>query len=208
MKIIINEEQLRQIIESEGGNNLFTIPAHFLKSKLNAIVDNYKKKRDYDGLRVMGNLNLEKLPSDVVQKILNELIEVNGYLYIRRMDIESLGNLTSVGGSLDLYGTPIKDLGKLKSVGGSLKLMDSKIESLGNLGYVGGNLDLSYSNVESLGKLIRVGGNLDLINVNVNSLGDLEYVGGNLYIADCPLSKLSDKKIRSQIEIKGEIYRD
>jgi hypothetical protein len=39
-------------------------------------------------------------------------------------------------------------------------------------------------------------------------LGDLEYVGGNLYIADCPLSKLSDKEIRSQIEIKGEIYRD
>ncbi len=207
MKIIINEEQLRQIIESEGGNNLFTIPSHLLKSKLNVILDNYKKKRNYDGLKVEGNLNLEKLPSDVVQKILNDLVKVDGYLYMRHKDIESLGNLTSVGYSLDLYGTPIKDLGKLESVGGNLYLMDSKIDSLGSLGYVGGDLDLSYSSVESLGKLIRVEGNLDLINVNVNSLGDLEYVGGNLYIEDCPLAKLSDKEIRSYVNIEGVIEK-
>jgi hypothetical protein len=148
MKVIINEEQLRQIIESEGGNNLFTIPAHFLKSKLNAIVDNYKKKKDYDGLRVMGNLNLEKLPSDVVQKILNELIEVDGYLYIRRRDIESLGKLKRVKGSLGVTGC-------------------RKLESFGNL----------------------------------------ESVGGDLNIGLTPLAKLSDEKIKNQIEIKGEIYR-
>jgi hypothetical protein len=148
MKVIINEEQLRLIIESEGGENLFYIPAHFLVNNPNVILDKYKKKRDYDGLRVGGNLNLENLPSDVVQKILNELIEVDGYLYIRRRDIESLGKLKRVKGSLGVTGC-------------------RKLESFGNL----------------------------------------ESVGGDLNIGLTPLAKLSDEKIKNQIEIKGEIYR-
>jgi len=70
-------------------------------------------------------------------------------------------------------------------------------------------LDLNYTKIKSLGNLEYVGGNLYLgYCKKLKSLGELKYVGGNLFIDNSPLLKLSDEEIRSQVEIKGKIYRD
>jgi hypothetical protein len=70
-------------------------------------------------------------------------------------------------------------------------------------------LDLNYTKIKSLGNLEYVGGNLYLgYCKKLKSFGELKYVGGNLFIDNSPLLKLSDEEIRSQVEIKGKIYRD
>jgi hypothetical protein len=70
-------------------------------------------------------------------------------------------------------------------------------------------LDLDYTKIKSLGNLEYVGGNLYLgYCKKLKSFGELKYVGGNLFIDNSPLLKLSDEEIRSQVEIKGKIYRD
>jgi hypothetical protein len=70
-------------------------------------------------------------------------------------------------------------------------------------------LDLNYTKIKSLGNLEYVGGNLYLgYCKKLKSFGELKYVGGNLFIDNSPLLKLSDEAIRSQVEIKGKIYRD
>ena len=70
-------------------------------------------------------------------------------------------------------------------------------------------LDLNYTKIKSLGNLKYVGGNLYLgYCKKLKSFGELKYVGGNLFIDNSPLLKLSDEEIRSQVEIKGKIYRD
>jgi hypothetical protein len=111
----------------------------------------------------------------------------DGDLDLRDTPIKSLGNLTSIKNDLNLTGTPIESLGKLKSVGGYLNLYKSKIKSLGNLEEVGDSLDLEKTKIKSLGNLV--------------------YVGKNLFIMNTPKLHMSDEEIRSQIEIKGEIYR-
>jgi hypothetical protein len=66
---------------------------------------------------------------------------------------------------------------------------------------------LGESEIEDLGELNFVGESLALWKTPIESLGELKYVGGDLYIENCPLFKLSDEEIRSQVEIKGKIYR-
>ena len=128
MKIIINEEQLRLLIESEGGENLFYIPAYYLVNNPNVILDNYKKKKDYDGIKVEGNLSLDNLPSDVIQKILNELVEVDGFLHIQYKDIDSLGKLKRVKGSLGVTGCrKLESFGNLESVGRNLSIGETPL---------------------------------------------------------------------------------
>jgi len=112
---------------------------------------------------------------------------ITGELDLEDTTIESLGNLTAVGDTLYLSYTPIKSLGNVVSVGGGLYLTSSSIESLGNLTTVGGNLGLTQSKIESLGNLTSVGGYLDL-----------RYT---------PMSeKYTEEEIRSQVDIKGELY--
>jgi hypothetical protein len=109
---------------------------------------------------------------------------------------------------LDLQNTPIESLGNLKYVDGGLILSSTSIKNLGNLEEVGDFLDLSNSKIESLGNLEKVGGYLDLQNTPIESLGNLKYVvGGYLNLEGCPLAKLSDEEIKSQVKIKGKIYR-
>jgi len=121
MKVIISEEQLRLIIESESKDNLFSIPVGVLMDYTDSILDNYKNKKDYDGIRVEGSLHLGKLPEDVINKILGEVVEVDGFINLQDKDIESLGKLKRVTGSLVL-------------------IRCKKLESFGNLEYVGLNL--------------------------------------------------------------------
>jgi hypothetical protein len=72
---------------------------------------------------------------------------------------------------------------------------------------VGDSLNLGESEIEDLGELNFVGESLALWKTPIESLGELKYVGGDLYIENCPLSELSDEEIRSQVKIKGKIYR-
>jgi hypothetical protein len=93
------------------------------------------------------------------------------------------------------------------TVGGDLYLSETPIESLGNLTSVGSSLYLDYSPIKSLGNLTTVGGDLDLYKTPIKSLGNLTSVGGYLDLEDTPISeKYTEEEIRSQIDIKGELY--
>jgi hypothetical protein len=194
MKVIISERQLRQIIESEN-----KISDKKLKM--------YKETVDELGLDYAAEL-FDKEPWELIEMGLIEHYDDDLWLDLGDTPIESLGNLKYVGGYLFLHNTPIESLGNLKYVDGGLILSNTSIKNLGNLEKVGDFLDLSNSKIESLGNLEKVGGYLDLQNTPIESLGNLKYVGGYLNLEGCPLSKLSDEEIRSQVEIKGKIYRD
>ena len=140
MRIIISEEQLRLIIESEDKMKLLSISAELLLKNTDGILNNYKKK-GFNGINVFGDLDLRNTNINVIERLLDNIVIIDGRLNLRNTPIESLGNLKSVGGGLDLRNTPITSLGNLKSVGGYLYLYNSKITSLGNLKSVGGVLN-------------------------------------------------------------------
>ena len=143
VKIIINENQLKQIIESENKKKLLSIPIELFYNKMDSILNNYRKK-GFNGIKLVGNVKFYSVDFD---RIFEHIVEIDGNLDVSHSKITSLGNLKSVGSYLDLENTPIE------------------------------------------------------------SLGSLEYVGGGLIIVASPLSELSDKEIRSQVKIKGSIYR-
>jgi len=158
---------------------------HLLKE-----MEDKPKVYNFPSLEIFGN----ESPMDnwnLMQKFLtkkgNPDFTIDGDLDLEETPIESLGNLISVGGDLDLRGTLIKSLGNVTSVGGYLDLRDTPIESIGNLTSVGGFLELEQTPIESLGNLTTV--------------------NGYLYLTDTPISeKYTEKEIRSQVEVKGNIY--
>ena len=169
MKVIISEEQLRLIIESENKRKLFRVPVDFLITNTDAILNNYKKK-GFDGIIVDGTLYGSDLEYGYINEVLKNIVRVDGSL--------------NVGVSYTL-----SSLYELEEVTGNLYMTSNeRIESLDKLKYVGGSLILTRCK-------------------RLESFGELKYVGGDLNIGLTPLAKLSDEKIRNQIEIKGEIYR-
>ena len=95
---------------------------------------------------------------------LGNLVGVEGYLWLFKSSIESLGDLEFVGGDLQLWSCQnIKTLGKLKKVGGYLSLTLSSIQSLGELEFVGEDFFIKntnippseLNNVNVVGKIIR-----------------------------------------------------
>jgi hypothetical protein len=234
MKIIINESQLKQIIESEEKKTkLYNIPAEDFLENYQAFIDTYNRKNKYDGIKIEGDLDLSELDVKDIEKILNEVVIVIGDLYLSSTGIKSLGKLESVRGYLNLKNTPIKSLGKLESVGGYLNLENCKnltslgklesvggyldlsntqIESLGNLTYVGNGLFLSDTQIKSLGNLESVGGYLDLSKTQIESLGNLKSVGNALYLKNTPLGKkladsgMSEEEIKNKYGVKGRLY--
>ena len=188
MKIIINESQLRLIVENEDkdGNLLdFTPFVDVNPIKWDEMFERLNKKKGdkYDGYYIDGDVKLHK--SNVTE--LKYLVEVRGYL--------------------NLYNSQIESLPMLKYVGSSLFLRHSQIEFLPMLKYVGSNLSLYNSQIESLPKLEYVGIDLDLYNSKIESLPKLEYVGNDLYLTNTPLSKTTTKEeLRKQINVEAEIY--
>jgi len=187
MKLIITEEQLRLIIESEGEDNLldFTPFMYADSDKWDNMFTHINKKKGgiYTGYYISGDLNLGNTP------------------------IKSLGNLKSVGRDLYLRDTQIKSLGNLESVGGNLNLGNTQIESLGNLESVGGDLYLIDTPIETLGNLKSVGGDLYLGNTPIETLGNLKSVGGDLDLKNTPLSDATtEEELRSKINVEGKIY--
>jgi hypothetical protein len=133
MKIIINESQLKLIVENEGEDSLidFTpfynsgIPPVEWDDMFLLIKGKKAKKGDktYDGYYITGNINLDK--SKVTK--LDYLVRVDGYLDLDDTQIESLAMLSYVEGYLSLNNTPIESLPMLKYVGYGLSLYDTPL---------------------------------------------------------------------------------
>jgi hypothetical protein len=113
-------------------------------------------------------------------------------------------------GASEFLGVPTYELiemGVVEKYNGDLDFEMADIKNLGELKYVDGSLDLRWTDIKNLGELRHVDGSLFLYKTKVKKLDNLKYVGGDLIIIATPLSKLSDEEIRSQVEIKGKIYR-
>jgi hypothetical protein len=123
MKIIINESQLRLIVENEGKDNLINFTPFYNSADPNDWDDmflhlNKKKGGIYDGYYIDGDV------------------------YLQEFNVTKLDYLVIVGGRLNLNHSPIKSLPMLEYVGGYLDLYGSQIESLLDGLYVGGYLDI------------------------------------------------------------------
>jgi hypothetical protein len=141
MKIIINESQLRLIVENEEENLLnFTGYKNIDPDEWDDMFKhlNNKKGGKYIGYYINGDVKLSY--SDVTE--LNYLVKVEGSLDLNNSQIKLLPMLSYVGDGLDLMSTQIKLLPMLSEVGGFLSLYKSKIKLLPMLSYVGGFLDI------------------------------------------------------------------
>ena len=169
MKIIINESQLRLIVENEDDNLINFTP--FYKSGIPPIEWdemflhlNNKKGGKYDGYYINGDVYLSS--SDITE--LNYLVKVGGLLVLDNSQIRLLPKLSYVGGRLDLYYSQIRLLPKLSYVKGWLDLRRSSIKTLPMLSYVGGDLSISNTPLskttteKELREQINVGGYIDL----------------------------------------------
>jgi hypothetical protein len=144
MKIIISEEQLRILIESE--NKIMNVPAVLFLDKTDVILDNYKKK-GFDGIKILGGVNYNKQDKDF-DRIFDNVVEVERYLDLNYTKIKSLGNLEYVGGNLYLgYCKKLKSFGGLKYVGGNLFIDNSPLLKLSD--------EAIRSQVEIKGKIYR-----------------------------------------------------
>ena len=156
MKIIINESQLRLIVENEDKNLIdFTdvYESGVSPNKWDDMFEHLNKKKGgkYDGYYIEDNID------------------------IRDSSIKEFKHLVIIKGHLRGKGSEIESLGKLERVTHAANLSDTKnLKSLGNLKYVGFDLDLTNSNLEDLGYLNQVGRSLDLrFTPNLKSLGDV-----------------------------------
>ena len=171
MKIIINESQLRLIVENENKDeNLINLTGVYESgvspNKWDDMFEhiNNKKGGKYDGYYIDGDvfLNKPKIPE------LKYLVRVGNYLEFSNTPIKSLPMLEYVGGSLFFVSTQIDSLPMLTEVGNNLALFKSKIESLPMLTEVGGYLDLrgtplsKTTTEKELRKQINVGGEIFL----------------------------------------------
>ena len=153
MKIIINEWQLRLLIESEDEDNLldFTPFMYADSDKWDGMFTHLNKKRGgrYTGYYINGNIDIRNSPI----KEFKYLVRVKGNLIANGSKIESLGKLERVTQNLKLSNTKnLKSLGNLKYVGFDLNLDNSEIENLGYLNQVGRSLDLRFTHkLKSLG---------------------------------------------------------
>jgi hypothetical protein len=170
MKIIINESQLRLIIENEGEDNLINFtpfykggipPVEWDKMFLHL---NKKKGGKYDGYYIDGNVNLHE--SDVTE--LKYLVKVEGSLNLNGSNIKMLPMLEYVDNYLYLTSSGIESLPMLEYVGDNLYLNDTPIESLPMLKYVGYTLILNRTPLskktteEELRDKIKIKGNVYL----------------------------------------------
>jgi hypothetical protein len=221
MKIIISESQLKMLIEDENKDedkkkeSLLPIKADlFTKMYKKMLIPTFSKRHDAevpnyklkgaDGFKIKGNLDLTELDLVDIEKILNEVIVVDGNLDLRKSKIKTLGRLEKVSGYVDLSGCKeLTDLGNLKYVNDYLGLDETKIKTLGNLEYVGKTLYIDGVRIEDLSKLKYVGGNINLwLRQTLKSLGDLEEVGGYFNISETNIESLGElKKVGEYLDL-------
>jgi len=210
MKIIINERQLRQIIENESNERLLEVSIDDFLSAENVIIRQYKKQ-GYDGIKLYGDLSFYSNSWKDFERLFEHVIEIDGNLDLRRTNIKSLGNLESVSGYLDLgYCEDLVSLGNLKYVGDYLILKNTNMTTLNNLETVGSNLreygsflELSDTPIRDFGKLRYVGGDITLWNnKTLTSFGDLEEVGGFLSVNESNIKSIGKlRKVGGSLDL-------
>lgn len=232
MKIIINESQLRLIVENEEyissikelintfePNNIEM--AFHIMDGMEINPDVVLNDDDYKGLFKLWNLepskeNLMKMiEDDYIEidddklKIPLKLLNLPNFWVNKTLRIENVGSdlddLVSFDGNLDLNPSNIVSLQNLTKVGGWLEV-GRKITSLPKLESVK-SLYMYANDVESLPNLEYVGEWLILTNSGIKSLPKLKYVGKDLDIIDTPLSmEVTETELRNIINVKGYIF--
>ena len=174
MKIIINESQLRLIVENEGEDNLidftYVYRTGFPPEDWDDIFLLLKEKKERKGDKNYTGYYID------------------GFINLHKSDVTELKYLVKVEGSLNLNGSKIKMLPMLEYVDNYLYLTSSGIESLPMLKYVGGYLNLNNTPIESLPMLKYVGYTLMLNKTPLSKktteeeLRDKIKIKGNVYI--------------------------
>jgi hypothetical protein len=228
MKIIINESQLRLIVEGEG--KLLPINEYVMEELgVIGIVEILKTSGKYGGIKFIGDLSLSISYYLVTSSLgKEEGIEILEYF---------CDNLVIINGNLDITSTPIRSFEKLRSAYGidgshtnGVIYLPSLVElkdyglfnntdgvHLPELVEVGGDLFFVGSYLTSLPKLRKVG-TLNLLRCKaITSLPELVEVGkkgdeedSNLTIAESNISELPKLKsvtgdliMRNNIKIKS-----
>jgi hypothetical protein len=149
MKVIINERQLRLIIESNDVKLLdltkyVSMVTFDLWDKV-FLALRMKSGNDYDGYYIEGDVDLREYK----EIELDYLVEVrfdkkrDGNLICNYNSKVSLKRLRKVDGNLDLGVCDIDELPKLEYVGGVLSLQATNISNLDNLHFVGRTMFLA-----------------------------------------------------------------
>ena len=235
MKIIITEEQLRLIIESEEESKIEQIKnliETFDEKNIRLAFELLKGSRmkqyelleEYIGLFEVFNLtpNLKNfITISKKESLTSYLSEVTDLIFrlpklemISFYGIKNLDNLVNFDGSISVY-SELQSIPNLVMVGGDLNISGGLLEDLANLVNVGGDFNLivddnDVSPLESIPKLESVGGGLRLDYSSITSLPSLTYVGGNLRLRRTPLGyKLREtmgvEDIKNKFGINGNI---
>lgn len=155
MKIIINESQLRLIVENEEEKEkLFSIHSSMVEGEgdvnsLMELYNNFKDIKGYDGIRLIGDFVLTYYYGSVYE-LCEELVMVSGNLEIFNRKGIKLPKLRLVSKNLELSFTNFITLPELEIVGENLELYKTKIESLPKLNKVGGYLNLQESPISNM----------------------------------------------------------
>ena len=222
MKVIISEEQLRLIIESEGDGKLLSIHEDILRmdngiGKILKLYNIRKESKGWNGIKIIGDLNFYEMDADSVEDIINFVKEVvyidgmlaipngegfeynfsklkviNGSLKAANLDSVSFPTLEYVNGDVDLQNTENINLPKLRKVDGYLRLNGSGISSLPELEYVVTNFSLRQTEIEDLPKLKYVGNILNIMGTPLSNK-----------IFD--MSKEDRVKLMKRINVRGDI---
>ena len=135
----------KDILEQYQDEKILSIPDFKLFNYDWKLLMSFLNKRGNPKWKIMGDLGLYG-NQDVID--LNNLVSIEGDLFLYGTPITSLGVLESVGGSMDLYGTSMRTLGNLQSVGGYLDLREAPIskkytdEEIRQMVNVGGDIYL------------------------------------------------------------------
>lgn len=210
MKLIITEEQLRLIIESEKRGKLMLIDLDVFPigdndeeklEKIEEIFLKFKSNKGWTGINIIGDLFLV---DDRIGRLENFKV-IDGDLGIYgNGEFNSLSGVEYVMGDLKLN-RHITIINDLQYVGGNLVTFPF-LKKLDSLKYVGGNLDLDFCDISNLSSLKYIGGNLKIEECPIESLPNGLYVGGFLNLRNTPLSKTTtEEELRNKIEVKGDI---
>ena len=230
MKLIITEEQLKLIIESNG--KILSLPVEMIDTpeKINKIMDRYnedKERRKFMGINIIGSFNVldypELMDDIVLRELMKEVVSVRGDLILNESSVKELPKLRYVEGNLELIETMTEELPSLVEVGvdlnvnytfidelpllekvGWLYLSDTAIQSLPKLREVTGTIRGNYSEIRFLPSLESVGGDVDFLRSMIQDLPKLKYVGGRMLLGATPLAdKLREMNLSAE-EIKDK----
>jgi len=221
MKIIINESQLRLIVENEGGGKLLTLPAEFLDKekgfeKAYNLYTKNKGNKNYNGIKLIGEFNLDYFDyfsdedSEIVNEFFDEVVEIDGDLYSGEYgDLSKLSKLRYVSGSLEIPSTNVMELPNLIKVGGNLSLAGTFIKTLPLLEKVDGEFFLTNSSIIGIPNLVSVGRGMYGDRSQIKYLPKLESVGADndhdLYKDDLTLWRTNITELPSLKYVNGNL---